>query len=114
MEVLAIGEDVDIVVGEVEEEGAVLVGLKRFNQTTKYFSRVYQQMLPKRILHNILGQSVSSKMTEKQGSSVFSSTLTAIQVYLKERPLSHMMIQVLLRVPFNGLMGKTLMESQSK
>ena len=53
-------------------------------------------------------------MTEKQESSAFSSTLTAILVYLKERPLSHMLIQVLLRVPFNGLMGKTLMESQSK
>ena len=58
LEVVTMGEELDIVVGEVEveEEGAVLVGLKRFNQTTKYLSRVYQQMLQKRILHNFSGQ----------------------------------------------------------
>ena len=56
VEVVAMGKEVDIVVGEVEEEGAVLVGLKRFNQTTKYLSRDYQQMLQKKILHNSLGQ----------------------------------------------------------
>ena len=56
LEVVAMGEDVDIVVGEVEEEGAVLVGVKKFNQTTKYLSRVYQQMQPKRTLLNFLGQ----------------------------------------------------------
>ena len=58
LEVVTMGEEVDIVVGEVEveEEGAVLVGLKRFNQTTKYLYRVYQQMLQKGILHNFLGQ----------------------------------------------------------
>jgi hypothetical protein len=53
---VAMGQKVDIVAEEVEEEEAVLVGLKRFNQTTKYLSRVYQQMLQKRILHNFLGQ----------------------------------------------------------
>ena len=44
LEVVTMGEELDIVVGEVEveEEGAVLVGLKRFNQTTKYWSRDYQ------------------------------------------------------------------------
>ena len=56
MGVVDMGEVVYIVVVEVEEGGEVLVGLKKFNQTTKYSSRVYQEMLQKRILHYFLGQ----------------------------------------------------------
>ena len=53
LEVVGMGEEVDIVGVEVEDEGAVLVGLSRFNRTTKYLSRAYQLMLQKKILHKL-------------------------------------------------------------
>ena len=39
-------------------EGAVLMGLKKYNLTTRSLSRVYQQMLLKRILLSFLAPSV--------------------------------------------------------
>ena len=48
----------DLAVEEVEEEGAVLVGLKKFNLTTRSLSRVYQQMQLRRILLSFLAPSV--------------------------------------------------------
>merc|ERR1719233_780104 len=112
---MEVEEEVDM--REVEEElggEVVMLVLTRCNQTTKYLCKDYQQMPLKKILLNFLDPLVLSRMTVRQESSAYSSTLTATQVFLKERQLSHMMTQALHKVPFSGSMGKTLMESQSK
>ena len=112
---MEVEEEVDM--REVEEEvggEVVMLVLTRCNQTTKYLCKDYQQMPLKKILLSSLDPLVSSRMTAKQESSGYSSTLTVTQVFLKERQLSHMMTQALHKVPFSGSMGKTLMGSQSR
>ena len=95
-----------VVVGDME--------MKRSSQTTKSLFKVSPPTLQKKILLSSLDQLVSLRMTRRQENRESLFTKIETLVCQRVRLLLHMMILMLLSLPFNGSMAKISMVNQSK
>ena len=101
----AMGEETAMEDKEVGEAEVVTEGT-RFSPITKSLYKDYPQIQLKKILPSFLVRLVSSRLTRKQENKEFSFTLTKILACQREKPLLHMMTQMLLNQPFSGSMEK--------